>query len=121
MSESVISLFCLGTRVLLAKYAGKVLGSFKLAQIAFIADCAIGIIILVISASLEGRHFINLGNGNVWMWNGVASFFCIMGDVNYMMALETGVTGPTVAIASFNSIVVSLLSLFINGVLLSSL
>ena len=119
MLESVLALFCLGMRILLSKYAGKVLGSFTLAKIAFASDCCIGLIVLIISASLEHNHFIHLGDINVWLWNSLASILCIIGDVNYMLALETGVTGPTVAIVSSNSIVVSLLSWIINGVALA--
>ena len=73
------------------------------------------------SAGFADHNFIDLSSPKSWAMNGIAGIFCVMGEFMFLKALQEGVTGPAVAIISFNAILVSVLTWVFNGVALTSL
>ena len=121
MIESFIALICFGMRLVLSRYVTKVIGSMNFIKISFATDCVLGLLLIVILATtgLKDRHFIDLRDKKVWIVNVISSALCIVGEFCCIKAIETGTTGPAIAIVSFNAILTSLLTWAINGVKLT--
>ena len=49
LMESLLATFCFGTRIILAKYSSKVIGTFNFLKFGMYVDCFLGLILLVLS------------------------------------------------------------------------
>lgn len=120
--EAFISMIFLGIRIVFAKYCARIISALTFNKFNFFAEIFCFLTVVLLSCIKLINFDLNLLiRPNVVLTNIPAGICMVFAEILAAQALSRGITGPAVALISFNGIIVSVLTWAINGLALRML